>query len=63
MSSHADRRFGWAWLMFAVSLACHVVDEAAHDFLSVYTPPRSGSERVFICRFRRRSRFANGSLG
>jgi hypothetical protein len=39
MNSESDRRFGWAWLIFAVSLACHVMDEAAHDFLSsVYNP-------------------------
>ncbi|MEK7406189.1 MAG: HXXEE domain-containing protein [Acidobacteriota bacterium] len=29
---------GWAWLTLALSLAVHVIDEAAHDFLSVYNP-------------------------
>ena len=38
MNSDTKRRFGWAWLMFAISLACHVMDEAAHDFLAVYNP-------------------------
>ena len=38
MSLEANTRFGWAWLMFAVSLACHVMDEAAHDFLAIYNP-------------------------
>jgi hypothetical protein len=32
----ADRRFGYAWLGFAVALAVHVTDEATHDFLSTY---------------------------
>ena len=30
--------FGWAWIGFAIALAVHVGDEAAHDFLSVYNP-------------------------
>jgi hypothetical protein len=30
--------FGWAWIGFALALAVHVADEAAHDFLSVYNP-------------------------
>jgi hypothetical protein len=30
--------FGWAWLASVMLLALHVVDEAAHDFLSVYNP-------------------------
>jgi hypothetical protein len=38
MNANADERFGRAWLTFAVVLACHVADEAAHDFLSVYNP-------------------------
>jgi hypothetical protein len=36
MSAH--RRFGTAWLLFAIALALHVMDEATHDFLSVYNP-------------------------
>ncbi len=31
-------KFGRAWLTFAVALAVHVLDEATHDFLSVYQP-------------------------
>ena len=34
----ADRRFGYAWLGFAVALGLHVLDEATHDFLSTYNP-------------------------
>ena len=30
--------FGLAWVVFALALAAHVADEAAHDFLSVYNP-------------------------
>ncbi len=30
--------FGWAWFGFALAVAVHVTDEAAHDFLSVYNP-------------------------
>lgn len=30
--------FGIAWVAFAVAVAVHVADEAAHDFLSVYNP-------------------------
>jgi hypothetical protein len=32
------RRFGIAWLTFTAALALHVLDEATHDFLSVYNP-------------------------
>jgi hypothetical protein len=28
--------FGLAWIAFALAVALHVADEAAHDFLSVY---------------------------
>lgn len=31
-------RFATAWFAFAAALACHVADEATHDFLSVYNP-------------------------
>jgi len=31
-----DRRFGMAWVAFALALAVHVLDEATHDFLSTY---------------------------
>ena len=30
------RRFGTAWVLFALALALHVTDEATHDFLSTY---------------------------
>lgn len=30
--------FGIAWIAFALAVAIHVADEAAHDFLSVYNP-------------------------
>jgi hypothetical protein len=31
-----NKRFGIAWLLFAISLGVHVLDEATHDFLSTY---------------------------
>ena len=33
-----DRRFGTYWLLFGYTLALHVLDEAGHNFLSVYNP-------------------------
>jgi hypothetical protein len=33
-----DRRFGTAWVIFAFAFAFHFLDEAAHNFLSVYNP-------------------------
>jgi len=32
------QRFGVYWLLFGYTLALHVLDEAGHDFLSVYNP-------------------------
>jgi hypothetical protein len=32
------RRFGIAWVTFALAVAVHVADEAAHDFLATYNP-------------------------
>ena len=32
------RRFGTAWLVFALAVAVHVTDEATHDFLATYNP-------------------------
>ena len=32
----AGRRFGTAWVLFALALALHVTDEATYDFLSTY---------------------------
>lgn len=31
-----NRRFGMAWVTFALAVAVHVTDEAIHDFLSTY---------------------------
>lgn len=31
-----NRRFGVAWIAFALAIAVHVSDEAMHDFLSTY---------------------------
>lgn len=36
--STAARRFGCAWVALTLAFAIHVVDEAAHGFLSVYNP-------------------------
>jgi hypothetical protein len=33
-----NHRFGMWWLAFGYTLALHVLDEAAHDFLAVYNP-------------------------
>jgi hypothetical protein len=33
-----NQRFGIYWLAFGYTLALHVLDEASHDFLSVYNP-------------------------
>ncbi|MGB9073552.1 MAG: HXXEE domain-containing protein [Terriglobales bacterium] len=33
-----NQQFGIAWLAFGYVLALHVLDEAGHDFLSVYNP-------------------------
>ena len=38
MVSPVASGFGLAWLAFALALAIHVADEAAHDFLAVYNP-------------------------
>jgi hypothetical protein len=34
----SNQRFGICWLFFGYTLALHVLDEAGHDFLSVYNP-------------------------
>ena len=34
----SKQRFGIWWLVFGYTLALHVLDEAGHDFLSVYIP-------------------------
>jgi hypothetical protein len=33
---NSNQRFGICWLFFGYTLALHVLDEAGHDFLSVY---------------------------
>lgn len=33
-----NRSFGVAWVVFALALAFHVLDEATHNFLSTYNP-------------------------
>lgn len=38
MPVQSNRRFGFAWLAFAVAISIHVLDEAKHDFLSFYNP-------------------------
>jgi hypothetical protein len=37
-TSALGRRFGFAWVAMALTIALHVTDEAATDFLSVYNP-------------------------
>lgn len=37
-SPTANLNFGLAWIAFAVAVALHVADEAAHDFLATYNP-------------------------
>jgi len=34
----SNQRFGVYWLFFGYTLALHVLDEAGHDFLSIYNP-------------------------
>ena len=31
-----NRRFGIAWMLFALAVVLHVTDEATHDFLTTY---------------------------
>lgn len=38
MAVSASARHGYAWIALALSFACHVLDEAATGFLSVYNP-------------------------
>jgi hypothetical protein len=42
----SKQRFGIWWLAFGYTLALHVLDEAGHDFLSVYNP-----SALFLRRF------------
>ena len=35
---NSNQRFGVSWLIFGYVLALHVLDEAGHNFLSVYQP-------------------------
>jgi hypothetical protein len=38
VTTRPNRRFGVAWLVFAAAISLHVIDEASHNFLSVYNP-------------------------
>ncbi len=37
--------FGLAWIAFAIAVALHVADEAAHDFLATYNPTAQAIRR------------------
>ena len=37
-ASGTGRPIGGAWFALTLALALHVIDEAAHDFLSIYNP-------------------------
>lgn len=41
-----NQRFGIYWLFFGYTLALHVLDEAGHDFLSVYNPNAAAIRRA-----------------
>lgn len=41
-----NQRFGIYWLAFGYTLALHVLDEASHDFLSVYNPNALAIRRI-----------------
>lgn len=43
----SNQRFGVIWLFFGYSLALHVLDEAAHDFLAFYNPNVIAIRRVW----------------
>lgn len=43
----SGQRFGICWLFFGYTLALHVLDEAGHDFLSVYNPNALAIRRAF----------------
>jgi hypothetical protein len=42
----SNQRFGVCWLFFGYTLALHVLDEAAHDFLAVYNPNALAIRRI-----------------
>jgi Protein of unknown function with HXXEE motif len=42
----SNQRFGIYWLFFGYTLALHVLDEAGHDFLSVYNPNADAIQRA-----------------
>lgn len=44
--SSVRERFGICWLVFGYTLALHVLDEAGHDFLSVYNPNAQALRRL-----------------
>ena len=41
-----NQRFGIYWLTFGYTVALHVLDEAGHDFLSVYNPNATAIRRA-----------------
>ena len=41
-----NQRFGILWLVFGYTLALHVLDEASHNFLAVYTPNAAAIRRA-----------------
>jgi len=43
----SSQRFGITWLFFGYTFAMHVLDEAAHDFLSFYNPNVIAIRRVW----------------
>jgi hypothetical protein len=42
----SNQRFGIFWLVFGDTVAVHVLDEASHDFLSVYNPSAAAIRRA-----------------
>jgi hypothetical protein len=40
------RNFGICWLFFGYALALHVLDEASHNFLSIYLPTAAALRRA-----------------
>ena len=49
MKGARNARFGAAWLLFALALALHAIDEANHHFLAYYNPnARMIRERLHI---------------
>jgi hypothetical protein len=43
----STRNFGYAWIILAFTIGLHVLDEALHDFLSVYNPTVLRIKNIF----------------